>query len=180
MFTTIRAKLIGFSFFSLLFIVLVSVVGNHGKSELGRVSSYSQGNIYAFNTNMRANMAHEEVRADVLQILRVSKIGDTAAYKDASTNLNEHLKILDSSSARLLASTALLEKTRQAASAVRMDIEGYAKSAQSILSMAQADSAGAEMQFAEFDEKYKKLKTNQSILNNLIAADMEAARQAID
>ena len=178
MFATIRAKIIGFSFLSLLLILLVSLAGNYGKSEMNRAIAYSQGNISAINTNMQVNMAHDEVRADVLQILREAKTGDTAAYKEASKNLTDHLKILTTSSARLSASTVISEKTRQAISTVRADVEGFAKSAQSIAESAQADAAGAEAWFAEFIEKYKKLKTSQLTVNNQIAADMEVSRQA--
>ncbi len=180
MFATIRAKIIGFSFLSLLFILLVSMVGNYGKSELIRATAYSQGNIFAINTNMQVNMAHDEVRADVLQILHEAKTGDTAAYKEASKNLNEHLKGLSANSSRLLAATVLSEKTRQAVSTVRADVDGFAKSAQSIAELAPVDTIGAEARFAEFNEKYKKLKASQSTVNNQIATDMEVSRQAVD
>ena len=177
MFVTIRAKLIGFSLFSLLLVLLVGMAGNLGKPELSRAIADSQGNLLALNTNMQMNIAHEEVRADVLQILREAKTGETAAYKEALKNLSEHLKVLSNNSTKLSSSTALAEKTRQAVTIVRAGVEGYAKSAQSIATVALADMAGADAQFAEFSEKYKKLKVDQSMVNNLIAADMESSRQ---
>lgn len=180
MFVTVRAKLIGFSFFSLSLIVLVGAAGYYGKSELSDAVAYTQGNFEAINNHMRVNLAHDQVRADVLQILREAKIGDTVAYKEAAKNLNEHIRTLSSSTAKIMNSAALTEKTRQALTVVRADVDDYAKSAQNVAALAQTDTAGAEVQFSEFNEKFKKLKTDQSVVNSLIAAEMEGSRQAVD
>jgi len=180
MFATVRAKLIGFSFVSLLFIVLVGGAGYYGKSELGAAVSYSQGNFEAINTNMLVNLAEDQVRADVLQILRDAKNADTAAYKETAKNLTEHLKTLNDNTVKIMKSVGLEEKARQALGAVRTDVDDYAKSAQNIASLALTDTVGADVQFGEFNEKFKRLKADQSVVNNLIAAEMEGSRQAVD
>ncbi|MDH4234079.1 MAG: methyl-accepting chemotaxis protein [Gallionella sp.] len=180
MFATIRAKIIGFSLFSLMAILLVGGAGNYGKTGLSSAIAPAQDILAANNTNMRVNIAHDEVRADVLQILRNARNGDVAAGKEIEKSLTERLKELNTNIVRIMASNVLAEKTRQAASVVRADVEGYAKSAQSIATMAQIDSAGAEAQFVDFNEKYKKLKADQSLVNNLIAADMDGLHQAAD
>jgi len=180
MFATVSARIIGFSFFALLLIVLVGGAGNYGKTGLSSAIAPMQGSLAALNTNMLVNTAHNEVRADVLQILRDAKIGDMVAYKEAEKNLIEHLKALNDSAARNAASTALSEKTLQAASVVRVDVEGYAKSAQGIAAQAQVDMAGAEVRLDEFNEKHKKLKADQAQVNNLIASEIEGLRRAAD
>lgn len=180
MFATVRAKLIGFSFISLLFIVLVGGAAYYGKSELGAAVSYSQGNFEAINTNMLVNLAEDQIRADVLQILREAKNADTAAYKETAKNLNEHLKTLNNNTVKIMKSAGLEEKTRQALGAVRTDVDDYTKSAQNIASLALTDTVGADVQFGEFNEKFKRLKADQSVVNNLIAAEMEGSRQAVD
>jgi len=180
MFATVRAKLIGFSFISLLFIVLVGGAGYYGKSELGAAVSYSQGNFEAINTNMLVNLAEDQVRADVLQILREAKNADTAAYKETAKNLTEHLKTLNDNTVKIMKSVGLEEKARQALGAVRTDVDDYAKSAQNIASLALTDTVGADVQFGEFNEKFKRLKADQSVVNNLIAAEMEGSHQAVD
>jgi twitching motility protein PilJ len=180
MLATVRAKLIGFSFVSLSSILLVGMAGYYGKSELNDAVAYTQGNFEALNNHMRVNLAHDQVRADVLQILREAKIGDTVAYKEAAKNLNEHIKTLSFSTTKIMNSAALTEKTRQALAVVHADVDDYAKSAQSIAALAQTDTVGAEVQFGEFNEKFKKLKADQSVVNNLIAAEMEGSRQAVD
>lgn len=180
MFATVRAKLIGFSFVSLLFIVLVGGADYYGKSELSAAVSYSQGNFEVINTNMLVNLAEDQVRADVLQILREAKNADTAAYKETAKNLNEHLRTLNDNTVKIMKSVGLEEKTRQALTAVRTDVDDYAKSAQNIASLALTDTVGADVQFGEFYEKFKRLKADQSVVNNLIAAEMEGSRQAVD
>ncbi|MBI5429289.1 MAG: methyl-accepting chemotaxis protein [Nitrosomonadales bacterium] len=180
MFVTIRAKLIGFSLLTLLFVLLVGGAGYYGKTELGKAIENTQGSSALLNANMRVNVAHDEIRADVLQVLREARIGDAAAYQEAVGNFNDHLKALTGNTANIANSAALTEKTRQAIAMVRADVEGYAKSAQDIAVLAQSDAAAAEMQFNEFNEKYRKLKQDQSQLNNLIAEEMAGARQAAD
>lgn len=180
MFPTVRAKLIGLSFVSLSFIMLVGAAGYYVKSELNNAAAYAQGNFEAINTYMQANLAQDQVRADVLQILRQSKNGDTVAYSEVSKNLNEHIKILNSNTTKSMSSPALAEKTREALTVVRGDVDGYIKSAQNIASLAQTDSAGAEAQFGEFNNKLNKLNNDRSVVNNLIAAEMAGSRQAVE
>lgn len=180
MFVTIRAKLIGFSVLSLLLVVLVGGAGYYGVSELKDAIENTQGNIVQINTGMRANIAQGEIRADVLQILREAKISETTAFKDAVKNLNEHLKALGIDTVKIMNSAGLSEKSRQAAVLVRADVEGYTKSAQDIVILAQRDAAGAETLFDEFNERYKKLKRDQSSLDNLSAEAADGVRQAAE
>jgi len=180
MFPTVRAKLIGFSIFSLTFIVLVGAAGYYVKSELSNAVAYTQGNIEAINTFMQANLAQDQVRADVMQILRQSKSGDTAAYNEALKNLNEHIKVLSNNTTQNMSAPVLAEKTREAFTVVRGDVDGYIKSAQNIASLAQSDSAGAEAQFGEFNDKLNKLNNHQAVVTNLISTEMAGSRQRVE
>ena len=180
MFVTIRAKLIGFSFLSMLCVVLVGGAGYYSKSELNDAIDSAQGNFVLTNTIMRVNIAQDEIRADMLQILREAKIGETVTYKEAVKNLNDHIKSLTGNTAKIMSSAGMSEKSRQAVAAVRADVEGYAKSAQDIVILAQRDAAGAETQLDAFNESYKKLNRDQSLLNGLIATEMEGAKQGIE
>jgi len=179
MFATIRAKLIGFGFISLLSVVLAGGAGYYGY----RVSSGSladtQARFDAVNTLLRTDLAQDAVRADVLQILRVAKSGDPVAYEEAQKELNGHLDVLEQA-ARNRTSTALAEKVRQAATAVRADEEAYTKAARNIATQAMTNNSGAEAQFTAFNESFNTLKSNRQILNNLAVADMDGARKAAD
>ena len=184
MFATIRAKLLGFGFVSLLFIVLVGGAGYYGYSMLSGVLSDSQGRFDAFNTQLRTELAHDAVRTDVLQILRAARSGDPVAYEAAQMELNEHLDVLDkaASNSSPAAPTENIrpEKIRKAAAAVRADEEAYAKSARSIAALAMTGSGGAEAQFNAFNEQYNTLKSNWKALSNLVAGDMDSSRKAAD
>lgn len=176
MFVTIRAKLIGFSFLSLLFIALVGGFGYYSNVELGDALVETQGKLEAINTHTQGKIAQDAVRADVLQILRAAKSGDAVAYKDAANDLNEHLKALTSR----VDNNGLAEKIRQAVAIVSTDAGVCAKSAQSIAAQAQADSGGAEAQFSVFNEAFKKMKADQVTVDNLIAGEIAESRNAAD
>ena len=176
MFVTIRAKLIGFSFLSLLFTALVGGFGYYSNVELTNAQMEMQGKTEAVNIYMQGGMAQNAVRADVLQILQASKNGDTASNDEAVKDLNEQLKALTGK----IAGNGFSEKTRQAVAIVSADAGVYAKAAQSIVALAQADTGLAEAQFGAFNETFKKLKTDQIKANNLIAGEMEGARKAAD
>jgi twitching motility protein PilJ len=176
MFVTIRAKLIGFIFLSLLFIALVGGFGYYSNTELADAMAEMQGKSEAINTLVQGSIAQDAVRADVLQILRAAKSGDAVVYKEAARDLNDHLKALTGN----VASNGLTEKTRQAVAIVSADAGVYAKSAQSIAALAQADSGGAEAQFIVFNDAFKKLKADQITVSNLIAAEKGESRKAAD
>ncbi len=176
MFVTIRAKLIGFSFLSLLFTALVGGFGYYSNAELADALVETQGKLETINTHMQGGMAQDAVRADVLQILRAAKSGDAVAYKEAANDLNEHLKAPTSKAAN----NGLAEKTHQAVAMVSADVGVYAKSAQSIAALAQTDSGGAEAQFSVFNEAFKKLKVDQITVNNLIAGEIGESRKVAD
>jgi len=176
MFVTIRAKLIGLSFLSVLFIALVGGYGYYNIVALANILADTHGKQEAINTYIQGSTGQDAVRADVLQLLRTSKSGDAAAYKEASNDLSEHLKVLTVKPAN----NGLSEKTNQAVATVNSEASAYAKSAQSIAAMAQADIGSAEAQFNAFNEAFKKLKADQLKANNLIAGEMGGANMAPD
>jgi methyl-accepting chemotaxis protein len=177
MFVTIRAKLIGLSILALLVVVFVGGVGYLGKSELRGTIEYTQGEFALANTNLRAGLAQEEVLADMFQVLREAKNGETATYKDSVKNLNDHLKALSGNIAKIMNSSALSEKSRQAVAIVRADVEDYAKSALETAGIAPKDIVAADKLFEDFYEKYKKLNRDHLMLDNLFAAELEGTRQ---
>lgn len=179
MFATIRAKIIGFSFLSLLFIALMSGAGYYGYVEFTHVMGKLNGHD-SIKADMRNSMAHEMVRADVLQVLRHARNGDMESYKEVAKDLQKHLDTLTSSAAKATASTGFADKTRAAIATVRTDADGFAKVAQNITTLALTDPNGAEELFGAFNAEYKKLDTDQAAAVNLIAAEMEESRKAVD
>lgn len=180
MFATIRAKLIGFSFLSLLSIALVSGAGYYGYRGFTDVIEDTRDGHESIKTSMLTDRARDRVRGAVMQILRSTRNGEMESYKEAANDLKKHLDILNSSTARNLSSAVLTEKTRHAVSVVRADADGYAKLAQGIATLAQTDPGGAEAQFNAFDTEFKKLETDQAVVSNLISAEMDVSRKAAD
>ncbi len=174
MFVTLRAKLIGISFLSLLFIALVGGLGYYGNVELADALADIHAKQEAINSYMQGGMGQDAVRADVLQLLRASRNADAAGFKEASNDLNEHLKALTGK----VADNVFSEETRQAAAIVNADESAYAKLARNIAAIAQADIASAEAQFIVFNDTFKKLKADQLKLNGLIAGEMVESKAA--
>ncbi len=185
MFATIRAKLLAFSFVSVLFIVLVGGAGYYGYHVLSGAISDTQGSSDAVNTQLRAELVQDEVRADVLQILRTAKSGDSAAHDAAAHDaaqkeLNEHLEVLTGQTSNSRIPDALAGKVRQADADVRAGEEAYARSARNIAALANTGSGDAEAQFNAFNEQFNTLKSNRKFLNDLVADDMSALRKSAD
>jgi len=180
MFATIRAKLLAFSIVSLLSIVMVGAAGYYGYRVFGGAVEDAQGGFDAMNTQLRMEVAEHAVRADVLQILRVTKGGDTAAYEEVQKNLNEHLNVLTDKSSNIRNSDAPAIKIRQAAAVVRADVGAYTQSALNIAALAMTNSAAAEAQFGAFNELFNTLKSDRKILGDLLAGDMSGSKRAAE
>ena len=84
MFATIRAKLIGFSFLSLLFIALVSGAGYYGYYGLTDVIQDTRDGHESIKAGMLTDRVYDRVRGDVLQILRSTINGDMESYNEAA------------------------------------------------------------------------------------------------
>lgn len=177
MFATVRAKLIAFSLVSLSSIMLVAAAGYYEKSELKDALAHTQQNFTAINTQMQLSQVMEQAYGDVVQAMREARIGNTEPYNEALRSLDSDLKTLNGA-ARQIGAAPLPEKTRQAAAIVRMGADDFTKSARSIASQAVADAPGAEAQMVEFTDRFKKLKTDQAVVNSLIAADAEDGRKS--
>lgn len=178
MFVTIRAKLIGFSTLALLLVALVGGAAFYGKNELSAAVGQAQGGIALMDTNMRASLAQEQIRAEILSLRSGS--AETVAHKEAVKRANEQLNTLNSNTKRIMNAANVSGKARQAIAEVNADVESYSKSAQEILESAEGDAAVMELRYAEFDKKYEKLKKDQELLSGLIASEMEDARQSAD
>ncbi len=174
MFVTIRAKLIGLIFLSLLFTALVGGYAYYSNVELAKQFAESRGKLESINAFLQGGAGQDAIRADVLQILRASRNADTAAYREAVADLSAHLKLL----AGKAANSGLTGKPLQSLAAIAADTANYAKAAQNIAVLAQTDIASADEQYAAFSEAYKKLQADQSAMNNSIAGETEDLRNS--
>ncbi len=180
MFATIRAKLLAFSIFSIVSIVLVGAAGFYGYRVIGGTNADAQKVLDAMNAQLRTEAAEHAVRADVLQMLRIAKSGDTASYEEAQKKLNEHLSVLAGKSSINGDAGASAIKIRQAAAAVRADVGAYTQSALNISALAMTNSAAAEAQFGAFDELFNTLKSDRKSLGDLLAGDAAGAKRTAE
>jgi methyl-accepting chemotaxis protein len=177
---TIRAKLIGFSFLSLLFVALLSVTGYYGHSALSRSADSAWDGYDLIKAYALAERSRDMARTDIAEILRSAKSGDMEGYKEAEKNLKKHLDNLNSGLSRNIAASVFTEKTRQAIASVRPAAEAYAKLALNTAALAQTDPNGAEAQFSASNAEFKKLEAAQAAASGLMSADLEESRKAAD
>jgi methyl-accepting chemotaxis protein len=180
MFATIRAKLLAFSFASLLSIVLVGVAGFYGYLIYSGNIADEKGKSELLMSQLRMGSADQAVRADVLQILRLSGSGDTASHEDAQKRLNEQLKVLTDQAANTRSSEVTAPSIRQASAVVRADEEAYVQAAMNIVALAMTNSAAAEAQFGAFDELFNTLTSDRKTLGDLVARERAGASVAAE
>ncbi len=175
MFATIRAKIIGLSVLSLLFVLLVTGTGYYGYSGSGGATMRNDA-----KSGMLSGEAQALARADVLEAVRAAKGGDMERYKDAAKDLKRHLDALNSGMGPNTAPAAFSEKARQAAAGIRTGEENYVKLAQSIATLAQTDPGGAEAQLGVFSAEFRKLEADRAAARGLISAELDESRKAAD
>lgn len=175
---TIRAKLIGFSALSLASLLLVGGAGYYGYTVLTGTAEEEKIGNEALKTGILSGAAHDAVRADVLDILRAAKSGDTEHYKAATKELKAHIDILSDALAKNPVPAEFSDKARKAVGAVRTGTENYVKLAQGIAALAQTDVSGAEAQFGAFSSEFRKLEADKASASVLVSAELERARSA--
>ncbi len=180
MFATIRAKLIALSIGSLLLIVIVGCAGYYGKFQIDHAAKLAQTDLGIADINMLVNIRIDEIRADLLHVMHEARNGETGAYKEAVTGLSGRINSLGGNVAKLVNSSTLSDGAHEAASAVNVEFESYARYAQEIANVVLVDELAAEVMLKKFDDSYRNIKGSQSQLNNQISVDTDAARQSLD
>jgi len=178
MFVTIRAKLIGFTILSLLFVSLVGGSSFYGGNVLFGVMAESRENNLAMDNFKSIDTVYAMLRADVLQILLAAKRGDVTAYEEASKALNSHAKQLTGNTSKFPAVASLSDQSRKALIAARTDAENLVKQAQNISGLAKTDAGGAEAQLSQFEATSRLFEKDQAAASRQLAADIERRRNS--
>lgn len=174
MFKTIRTKLLALSLSGALLILLVGVLAGlmSGKQETS--SSHDLGDMV---TSLQASATYEAVRADVWQMLRAAKNSDVTGYADVVTKLNGQLKALGNGNTQKPVVGG--ETTRQAIAKARASVANFVTAAQEITLLPIDTLASSDAQWTAFEDAYKALKADQTLVNQSINAEI-ANRQAQD
>ncbi len=172
---TLKKKFTGFGLL-MLAIVMGLMLGNYAVSQsLGVAYERYVQRMDAVQDSIKADMAHDAIRSDVLTYLIAARAQDAKAGEAAKTELKEHIELLRQS----------LKKTEAAefgaevkAAIVKVDqgLDGYFKSAEAITAGAGNDAAAAEAKLSEFNKWFKVVEKDMAVSSNLIESSSEALR----
>jgi hypothetical protein len=70
--------------------IMSAAVGIYGESSLGRIAAQQQANTQALQQQMQADMMHDALRGDALQIVQLARSGDTADVAAVVGDLTAH------------------------------------------------------------------------------------------
>jgi methyl-accepting chemotaxis protein len=165
-------------------LVLLAVVGGSAWWQFDRVVA-SQEQTSVITTALRnqtdADMMHDALRADCLSALHAASTKDAAAAEEVKKELGEHTKIFREA-VTANRELKLSAKPTAAINDVADSLESYIKSAETLITTAAKDAAGAEAQLPEFQKTFGVLEGRMSAVTDTIEADLKeftAANQSL-
>jgi len=174
---TIKKKLMGLGFISVLMVAIVAVSGYWGENALRDASDEVLKTSLGMRNHMAADMMHDALKSDVLaSILAGERTGNEAERKEVVDSLHEH-----SASFRtgLAANEVLgldvdillaLQKAKPA-------LEAYIKSAETILPLALSNRSAADAMLPKFMQDFEVLEGDMAVLSDLIGASAAKSQE---
>ena len=164
---TIKSKLFGFSLLGLAFVLAVGATGYIFANRLAGAAEQITNDGTALRNQLRADMAHDALRADVLAALLAADAKDPVAEKAIKADLAEHADLFRSSLTRLQA-LPLDAGTRKAVESVLPALGSYVQSATSVIELAFTDRTAAQARMTEFLRSFKHVEKEMEALSDLI------------
>jgi len=177
---SIQRKLLALSLLGLAFVLAVGTIGFVASQQLAASARRIAGDASALKTQMRADMAHDALRGDVLAALLAGDKKDAEEQKAIAADLAEHGKDFRESIDKL-ATMPLDGPSREALDKVRPALIAYLDSATAVVQQAASDRAAAEAKIPAFMAGFKRLETEMENCGDLIetaAGRTQAASEA--
>jgi len=147
--------------------VLSAAVGIYGEGALGRIAAQQQANTRALqqqmqNTRalqqqMQADMMHDALRGDALQILQLARSGETSVVSAIAAELKAHAEEF-TSAIQSNRQRDLPERVSQLLQQLQPSLDAYLAQAQTLADMAQSSPAEAEASLPTFQQAYAALE----------------------
>jgi PAS domain-containing protein len=150
--------------------MLSAAVGIYGETTLGAIAALQQANTQALQQQMQADMMHDALRGDALQIVQVARAGDTTAMASVTTDLAEHAEVF-TAAMRSNQTRELPDRVAQQVQALLPALDAYLAQARSLASAAQADPALAEASLAPFQQAYADLEEPMGRISEALLAE---------
>lgn len=127
--------------------------------------------------HMRADMMHDAIKADVLEMLRAQSLGEDVS--EVSTALEEHAEILAAGIKRDMAATEAPEVVAAATSA-NADVEAYLQAARSVADTLKSGQGDATAMLPAFLAAYSRLEGGMEAVSEKIAAHVEGMNKSAE
>src|SRR5262245_40347003 len=175
---SIRKKFYGFGGLMAAVALTIGAIGYWGivsqADELADVTVTAQ----ALRNHMEGDMMHDALRADVINALHTA-LTDKSGMAEVRSDLADHVKNFRE---RLEENKTLdlNDDVKAALASVDGKLDAYIKSAESMVDLADQDSAAAEKQFPAFVTTFEDLETALSNVSDLIGASAQAATESAE
>jgi methyl-accepting chemotaxis protein len=174
---SIRQKFYGFGGLMAAVALIIGAIGYWGISRQGDELDSVVTTSLALRNHLESDMMHDALRADVLGALRAARDTNKEDLAAVKADLADHSQNFRD---RIAANKGLTlsDEVRAAISEVEPKLDGYIESAESLIALAEKDSAAAEVQYASFLVTFEGLEDSLGKLSDLIAASAEAANES--
>src|SRR5687767_10232473 len=174
---SIRKKFYGFGGLMAAVALIIGAIGYWGIARQGSELDGVVTTSLALRNHLESDMMHDALRADVLGALRAARDNNKEDMASVKTDLADHSQNFRE---RIAANKelALSEEVRAAISEVEPKLDSYISTAESLIVLAEKDSAAAESQYAPFLANFEELEGSLSKLSDLIAASAQSAKES--
>lgn len=150
--------------------VLSAAVGIYGEGALGRIAAQQQANTRALQQQMQADMMHDALRGDALQILQLARSGETSVVSAIAAELKAHAEEF-TSAIQSNRQRDLPERVSQLLQQLQPSLDAYLAQAQTLADMAQSHPAEAEASLAAFQQAYAALEDPMGQISDALLAE---------
>ncbi|TFW20497.1 methyl-accepting chemotaxis protein [Duganella callida] len=176
---TIRQRLLLINLATLVFVLLVGLVGYYAVHVLDVSMDAISANSSAIKDQLQADQAHDALRADVLAARLAADKNDAAGIKAVREDTAEHIALFRKLIKDMDAADTGPE-VRSAMAQVKPDVDRYLQSAQEMVELSLNDPAAAQAKFAAFMDSFHVLEKSMARLSDLIEHDSDQSKQRGD
>lgn len=137
--------------------VLSAAVGLYGESALGSIAARQQANTQALQQQMQADMMHDALRGDALQMVQLARSDDRAALAELATDMAAHAEVFRAAVAANR-QRDLPSDIAQSLQTLQPTLDAYLQQAQGLAETAQRDPAQTEALLSSFQQAYAALE----------------------